>query len=95
MFARAEGDRAARHIHATALEAEIVEHALEPVNEPMVGHAFTLRLDLSTVRKVANQNFNGLRQNNLETVGDEGSCGGDGVSDHRQCSSARSKRGRH
>ena len=68
MLARAEGDRAARHIHATALQAEIVEHALEPVNEPMVGHALTLRLDLSTVRKVANQNFNGLRQNNLETV---------------------------
>ena len=88
MLARIQGDRAAGYIHASGLQAKIVKRALEPVNEPMAADALALRLDLSTVRKVTNQNFNGLWQDDLETVGDEDPCGGDGLNIHRRRSSA-------
>ena len=94
MFARAEGELAAMHVGATALQPQIVDRALEPVYEPMAGYTLALRLDFTTVGKVADQNFNGVRQNDLETVGDEGCSGGDGVSGHRRCSLARSFQGR-
>ena len=72
----------ARDIGTAVLEAQIVKHALKPVNEPMVRHAFAFGLYRRAVGKLSNQNIDSIWQDHFEAVGDKGWSDGDVVGGH-------------